>query len=132
MANEIESEKPSETVEWLRSLADHYEREVRTRDGQPHDFGAEAIRLAANALERDERRAAPVHYFKKIADLQLVPLDKLDHFLMDLKAWLISIKHAKALGHKITTPTDVFGWQDDGKHEVQWMVRRTPAEKGSR
>lgn len=65
-------------------------------------------------------RKKPVTYeFRTVADMQAVPVEKLGAFCEDLRLWLTIHRIAEATGElKAHTPLDVFGWIDDGRHDI--------------
>lgn len=62
--------------------------------------------------------------FRTVADMHRVPIEKLDAFTTDLRLWLQAHRLAELRpGHvRIASPTDAFGWIDDGKHDVRVKV----------
>jgi hypothetical protein len=65
-------------------------------------------------------------YFKTIAELHAIPADKVDNFCRDLALWLMVHRIAEAHSDenvkiKGTSP-DVFGWIDDGRHDVKVSI----------
>lgn len=79
--------------------------------------------------------------FRTVAEMQAIPLDKIDAFCEDLRLWLTMMRLADAgLAEmppelkdaiRLVSPRDVFGWIDDGKHDanihIRIMDKRTPA-----
>lgn len=75
------------------------------------------------------KKRPTTYYFKTVADMQAVPIDKLEAFTTDLRLWLELHRIADASGAlKATTPTDVFAWIDDGKHDVRVNISIAKAE----
>lgn len=78
--------------------------------------------------------AKPKTYsFATVADMHAIPLDKIEAFCTDLRLWLQQhrlYEQANAELRKagspvtlaVTTPTEVFVWIDDGKHEVTHRI----------
>lgn len=62
------------------------------------------------------------HYFKTISDLHAIPAEKVDMFCEDLRLWLRLHRMADAAGLPASTPTDTFGWIDDGRHDIKITV----------
>lgn len=58
-------------------------------------------------------------YFKTILDMQAIPADKVDLFCEDLRLWLRLHRMADEAGIPVTTPRNVFGWIDDGRHNAR-------------
>jgi hypothetical protein len=70
-----------------------------------------------------------VHFFRTIEDLHAIPLEKIEAFTIDLKLWLQQLRIVELTGKgvmKVTTPTDVFGWIDDGRHDVRVHLSAPP------
>lgn len=64
--------------------------------------------------------------FRTIEELHAIPIEKIEHFCRDLGLWLTLNKIAEAHTSdqiKVTTPRDVFGWIDDGKHDVNLTIK---------
>lgn len=75
------------------------------------------------------------HFFSTVSDMRALPTDKIDHFCEDLRLWLHMHKQAEAIQKQIddalgggvmtlhiTTPTESFGWIDDGRHDARIKV----------
>ena len=61
--------------------------------------------------------------FRTIGELHAIPAEKVDHFCRDLALWLLFHKIADSHEDvKVSTPRDVFGWIDDGKHNVNVSI----------
>jgi hypothetical protein len=65
--------------------------------------------------------------FRTVWDLRAIPASKIDHFCEDLRLWLHLHKQAEQIQReligsgwnlKIKTPTEAFGWIDDGRHDA--------------
>lgn len=70
-------------------------------------------------------------YFRTVTEMHAVPAEKIDAFVEDLRLWLHMHRELDAtmaeLGAfagivKITSPTDAFGWLDDGKHDASIRI----------
>jgi hypothetical protein len=61
-------------------------------------------------------------FFRTIEDFVALPAEKITHCVRDFELWLRAIKIAESHARQITTPTDVFGWLDDGKHDVKVQI----------
>lgn len=61
-------------------------------------------------------------FFRTVAEMHTVPSDRLHAFCVDLELWLQA--HQRVGLSKVTTPTDVFGWLDDGRHEMRLVLSR--------
>jgi hypothetical protein len=58
--------------------------------------------------------------FRTVEDMQSVPLEKLGMFCEDLRLWLSLHRLSDAEKDlRITSPRDVFGWIDDGRHDLK-------------
>lgn len=68
------------------------------------------------------KRKPQTYYFKTVADMHAVPLEKLDWFCEDLRLWLTLHRMADAQKLTITTARDVFGWKDDNCHNARLIV----------
>jgi hypothetical protein len=71
------------------------------------------------------------YQFRTIEDLHVVPLEKLEAFVIDLKAWLAIQRVAEARGgvFQTTSPRDCFEWIDDGKHDVNVTITLLPGKQ---
>jgi hypothetical protein len=66
--------------------------------------------------------------FRTVEDMHAIPLEKIDHFCQDLALWLslhrvAELTNAEQSMVKVTSPRDVFGWVDDGKHDVNLNIK---------
>lgn len=78
----------------------------------------------------DETQAAAVApiEFRSVTDMHQVPVDKLQAFTTDLALWLQMHRLSEEHGVTVVTPRDVFGWLDDGRHDVTVRVDVTHDE----
>lgn len=75
------------------------------------------------------KKKPTTYYFRRIEDLHAIPLEKIEAFTIDLKLWLQQHRILELTGKgalRATTPTDVFGWIDDGRHDVRVHLSATP------
>lgn len=84
------------------------------------------------AEEGENKKASPeVYEFRTIEDLHKIPVEKIEHFCQDLASWLTIHRLAADIPAelqgllKVTTPTDVFEWIDDGKHDINLNIKVT-------
>jgi hypothetical protein len=69
-------------------------------------------------------------HFTTVTDMRAIPADKIDHFCEDLRLWLHMHAHIAAVAAevgnemllKVLTPTESFGWIDDGRHDANINV----------
>jgi hypothetical protein len=80
------------------------------------------------------KKKPPVFYFRTVSEMHAIPLEKIEAFTIDLKLWLQQHRIAELTGKgwlTVATPTDVFGWIDDGRHDVKvhlTVSEPTPAD----
>lgn len=60
--------------------------------------------------------------FRTVEDLHRVPIDKIQAFTTDLALWLQLHRLVDAHGLPVTGCRDVFGWVDDGRHDVTLTI----------
>lgn len=69
---------------------------------------------------------------RTVWDMRAIPESKIDHFCEDLRLWLHMHKQVERIRHellaagvdlKVTTPTEVFDWIDDGRHDANITVQ---------
>lgn len=71
------------------------------------------------------KKKPDTYQFRTINELHAIPMDKIEHFCRDLALWLTICKISELTDGvtKVTTPLDVFGWVDDGKHNVNLNIK---------
>lgn len=62
--------------------------------------------------------------FRTVAEMHAIPVEKIGAFCEDLRLWLTIHRLAEADKLRATTPLDVFGWIDDGRHKITVKIRR--------
>ncbi len=60
--------------------------------------------------------------FRTIEDLHVVPLEKIDAFVTDLRMWLL-LSRATEVHGAIQKNRDTFKWVDDGKHDIDLAIK---------
>lgn len=72
------------------------------------------------------KKKPTTYQFRTISELHAIPAEKVDNFCRDLALWLMVHRIAEAHSDdnvkiKVTSP-EVFGWIDDGKHDVNVRI----------
>ena len=99
--------------------------------------GLRVLRETAEGDSRGESKGArgmseqSAQFFTTVSDMRAVPAEKIDHFCEDLRLWLHMHKQVEqiqaelgplAAGLKIMSPTEAFGWVDDGRHDARIQI----------
>jgi hypothetical protein len=88
--------------------------------------GADAAAVATAEPVAGDAAPHAVYHFRTVEDMHAVPAEKIDHFCRDLALWLTMHKLVEAIdcaAIKVTSPRDVFGWIDDGKHDANITLK---------
>lgn len=62
---------------------------------------------------------AGARFFRTVAEMHAIPKEKVSAFVLDLALWLQQHRLVHELTGRLGADPDVFGWMDDGRHEVQ-------------
>lgn len=68
-------------------------------------------------------------WFDTVSDMRALPAEKIDEFCEDLRLWLHMqkmlediLRTVSADRLQMTTPSDRFGWIDDGRHDANITI----------